>query len=180
MVIILNVIFGKWTGTGFDDAQKVEGINAGVMGFFGITEGAIPFAASNPKVWMPSFMIAGAIGGALAIVLGVGSNVAMWGGPIIYIAGGMGHGLQGGQAVMQTDYAWAALYFVALFAGGLGGFASLVTLSHVFKETTLRDDLLAEELEPEYIEAAKPKFPGITNSKRNAKKSKANLKTASP
>lgn len=71
----------------FDDMERQNGIAAAFMGFFGITEGAIPFAAARPLIVIPANMIGAAAGAAIAGVLGVQSQV-MWGGLIIPLVGG--------------------------------------------------------------------------------------------
>lgn len=73
----------------FDDTERESGIAAAFMGFFGITEGAIPFAAAHPLSVIPANVIGSAVGGAMAGVLGVQSHV-MWGGLIVAVLGGVG------------------------------------------------------------------------------------------
>lgn len=52
------------------------------MGMVGITEGAIPFTASNPLRVIPSNMISSAIASTIVMTFGAG-NPAPWGGWII-------------------------------------------------------------------------------------------------
>lgn len=77
----------------FTAEEKDSGKAALVMGMVGITEGAIPFAASDPLRVIPSNMVGAAVGSAVAMTLGAG-NPAPWGGwivafvsqnPLIYI-----------------------------------------------------------------------------------------------
>lgn len=70
----------------FNRQQRDSGIAALFMGFFGITEGAIPFAAARPLQVIPANMIGGAVAGALAALFAVENNV-MHGGPIVAILG---------------------------------------------------------------------------------------------
>lgn len=70
----------------FTKAEKDAGIAALFMGFFGITEGAIPLAAARPLQVIPANVIGGAVAGALAGVLGVTDHV-MHGGPIVAVLG---------------------------------------------------------------------------------------------
>jgi PTS system fructose-specific IIC component len=72
----------------YDETERQNGIAAGFMGFFGITEGAIPFAAARPLAVIPANVIGAAVGAALAGVLGVQSQV-MWGGLIVAVLGGV-------------------------------------------------------------------------------------------
>lgn len=71
----------------FTDAERQNAIAAAAMGFFGITEGAIPFAAARPLQIIPANMIGAAAGAATAGALMV-ENRIWWGGPIVAILGG--------------------------------------------------------------------------------------------
>lgn len=57
----------------FSDSQKEAGISNYIMGFSFITEGAIPFAAANPKAVIPSIVAGSAIAGALVGAFGSSS-----------------------------------------------------------------------------------------------------------
>lgn len=70
----------------FSDADRQAGTAAVVMGFFGITEGAIPFAAKNPARIIPSIVGGSIIGSIIAMLTGVGGHVAH-GGPIVALLG---------------------------------------------------------------------------------------------
>lgn len=70
----------------FNAQERESGIAALFMGFFGITEGAIPFAASRPLQVIPANVLGGAVAGALAAGLAVKDNV-MHGGPIVAVLG---------------------------------------------------------------------------------------------
>ncbi|WP_138418633.1 PTS fructose transporter subunit IIABC [Aquibacillus sediminis] len=56
------------------------------MGFFGITEGAIPFAAQDPLRVIPSIVVGSMTGSIIAMIGNVGDKVAH-GGPIVAILG---------------------------------------------------------------------------------------------
>lgn len=58
------------------------------MGLFGITEGAIPFAAQDPLRIIPSNVIGAMIAAVIAALGGVGDRVAH-GGPIVAVLGGI-------------------------------------------------------------------------------------------
>ena len=62
--------------------QRESGYAALGMGMIGITEGAIPFAASDPLRVIPSIMLGSMVASAIAMVAGVG-NHAPHGGPIV-------------------------------------------------------------------------------------------------
>lgn len=72
----------KW----FTKQEAESGIAALFMGFFGITEGAIPFAAARPLQVIPANVIGGAVAGGLAGVFAVQDHV-MHGGPIVAVLG---------------------------------------------------------------------------------------------
>lgn len=77
----------------FTAAERENGIAAIFMGFFGITEGAIPFAAARPLQVIPANVIGSAVGAAVAGLFAVGNNV-MWGGGIVAILGAVNKPLQ--------------------------------------------------------------------------------------
>lgn len=70
----------------FTAAERQNGVAALFMGFFGITEGAVPFAAARPLQVIPANVLGAAAGGAVAGVLGVQSHVP-WGGLITVLVG---------------------------------------------------------------------------------------------
>lgn len=94
------------------------------MGFFGITEGAIPFAAKDPLRVIPSIVLGSISGGIVAMLGGVGGHVAH-GGPIVALLGAIDNVL---------------IYFVALTIG------VIVTLIALY--------FLKEDLEPELAAAS--------------------------
>ncbi|MGY0061200.1 fructose-specific PTS transporter subunit EIIC [Streptomyces sp. LZ34] len=73
----------------FDDQERETGLAALFMGFFGITEGAIPFAAARPARVIPANMLGGAVAGAVAGLASVEDNVPH-GGPIVALLGAVG------------------------------------------------------------------------------------------
>lgn len=66
----------------FNVEEQNSGKAAIVMGLVGITEGAIPFAASDPLRVIPSNVVGSSIGACIAMWLGAG-NPAPWGGWIV-------------------------------------------------------------------------------------------------
>ncbi|MFD9824651.1 fructose-specific PTS transporter subunit EIIC [Streptomyces violascens] len=85
----------------YTDQERETGIAALFMGFFGISEGAIPFAAARPAQVIPANMLGGAVAGAVAGVAGVTDSVPH-GGPIVSLFGAVGG---------------AAMFFVAIAIG---------------------------------------------------------------
>ena len=73
-------------GRYFTKPEREAGIAALFMGFFGITEGAIPLAAAKPLQAIPANMIGGAVAGAIAALFGVTDSVPH-GGPIVAVFG---------------------------------------------------------------------------------------------
>ncbi|MFJ1867828.1 fructose-specific PTS transporter subunit EIIC [Streptomyces sp. NPDC088097] len=70
----------------YSDQERDTGMAALFMGMFGISEGAIPFAAARPAIVIPANMLGGAVAGAIAGVAGVGDHVPH-GGPIVAALG---------------------------------------------------------------------------------------------
>ncbi|GGX76665.1 fructose-specific PTS transporter subunit EIIC [Streptomyces hiroshimensis] len=70
----------------FSKQEQETGLAALFMGFFGITEGAIPFAAARPARVIPANMCGGAVAGAVAGLAAVADHVPH-GGPIVAVLG---------------------------------------------------------------------------------------------
>ncbi|MFI5999297.1 fructose-specific PTS transporter subunit EIIC [Streptomyces sp. NPDC051366] len=70
----------------YSDQERETGMAALFMGMFGISEGAIPFAAARPVIVIPANMLGGAVAGAIAGVAGVGDHVPH-GGPVVAALG---------------------------------------------------------------------------------------------
>ncbi|MGW6709078.1 fructose-specific PTS transporter subunit EIIC [Streptomyces sp. NPDC054956] len=87
----------------YDDQERETGLAALFMGFFGISEGAIPFAAARPAQVIPANMLGGAVAGAIAGVAGVQDSVPH-GGPIVSLFGAI---------------SGVAMFFVAIAVGAL-------------------------------------------------------------
>lgn len=66
----------------FTSEEHEAGKAALIMGSIGITEGAIPFAASDPLKVIPSIMAGGAVASITSLLLGATNN-ANWGGLIV-------------------------------------------------------------------------------------------------
>ena len=108
---ILTFIRRQW----FTQPEKDAGIAALIMGCFGITEGAIPFAAARPLQVIPANVVGGAVAGALAGLWGVKDNV-MHGGPIVAVLGAI-DGVAG--------------FFLAVLAGVAATVSVMIALTHV-------------------------------------------------
>ncbi|MFE9009474.1 fructose-specific PTS transporter subunit EIIC [Streptomyces sp. NPDC007875] len=102
----------------FDDQERETGLAALFMGFFGITEGAIPFAAARPARVIPANMLGGAVAGAIAGVASVEDNVPH-GGPIVAVLGAVG-GVPMFFVAVVVGTAVTALVTIALMSVGGG------------------------------------------------------------
>lgn len=66
----------------FNDVEREAGKPAVIMGFMGITEGAIPFAAADPIRVIPAIMLGSAVAAISSLWFGA-TNAAPWGGLIV-------------------------------------------------------------------------------------------------
>ncbi|WP_026004666.1 fructose-specific PTS transporter subunit EIIC [Streptomyces sp. AA1529] len=96
----------------YSDQERETGLAALFMGFFGITEGAIPFAAARPATVIPANMLGGAVAGGIAGLASIGDNVPH-GGPIVAVLGAVDG---------------VAMFFVALLTGAAVTAAATVGL----------------------------------------------------
>lgn len=87
--------------TKFTKAEREAGKASLAMGLFGITEGAIPFASTDPLRVIPSIVVGAMTGSVTAMLSGVTDHVAH-GGPIVAVLGAVDH---------------VAMFFVAVIAG---------------------------------------------------------------
>src|SRR5690625_82541 len=70
----------------YQPAEREAGKASFTMGFFGITEGAIPFDAQDPLRVIPSIVVGSMVGSVIAMLSAVGNHVAH-GGPIVAALG---------------------------------------------------------------------------------------------
>ncbi|SFF56996.1 PTS system D-mannose-specific IIA component, Fru family /PTS system D-mannose-specific IIB component, Fru family /PTS system D-mannose-specific IIC component, Fru family [Halobacillus alkaliphilus] len=70
----------------YQPAERETGKASFTMGLFGITEGAIPFAAQDPLRVIPSIVVGSMAGSVIAMLSSVGDRVAH-GGPIVAVLG---------------------------------------------------------------------------------------------
>src|SRR5699024_4951979 len=88
--------------------DKEAGKATFTMGLFGITEGAIPFAAQDPIRVIPSIMTGSMVGAVIAMLGGVGDKVAH-GGPIVAVLGAVDNVLMFFIAVIVGSFVTAFL-----------------------------------------------------------------------
>ncbi|MWA11516.1 fructose-specific PTS transporter subunit EIIC [Streptomyces sp. BA2] len=73
----------------YSEQERETGMAALFMGLFGISEGAIPFAAARPAQVIPANMLGGAVAGAIAGLASV-KDAVPHGGPIVAVLGAVG------------------------------------------------------------------------------------------
>ncbi|MGA4849237.1 fructose-specific PTS transporter subunit EIIC [Streptomyces sp. G5(2025)] len=73
----------------YSEQERETGMASLFMGMFGISEGAIPFAAARPAQVIPANMLGGAVAGAVAGMAGV-KDAVPHGGPIVAVLGAIG------------------------------------------------------------------------------------------
>ncbi|MFG2212445.1 fructose-specific PTS transporter subunit EIIC [Streptomyces sp. NPDC048638] len=106
----------------YTDQERETGMASLFMGLFGISEGAIPFAAARPAQVIPANMLGGAVAGAIAGMAGV-SDAVPHGGPIVAVLGAVGG---------------VPLFFVAVAAGAVVTALATVTLVDVSERRKVR------------------------------------------
>ncbi|MFJ6790753.1 fructose-specific PTS transporter subunit EIIC [Streptomyces angustmyceticus] len=99
----------------YSEQERETGMAALFMGLFGISEGAIPFAAARPAQVIPANMLGGAVAGAVAGMAGVADAVPH-GGPIVAVLGAVDG---------------VPLFFVAVVLGAVVTALTTVTLVDV-------------------------------------------------
>jgi fructose PTS system EIIBC or EIIC component len=125
----------------FQAAEREAGKAAFTMGLFGITEGAIPFAAQDPFRVIPSIMAGSMTGSVIAMLGNVGDRVAH-GGPIVAVLGAVDH---------------VVMFFIAVIAGVL----VTAVLVNLLKKEVQTDEPVAEDVEEKEEQATvvKPETP---------------------
>ena len=106
----------------FNTEEKEAGKAALIMGCVSISEGAIPFAATDPLRLIPSCMVGGGLGAVIAMMFGAG-NPAPWGGFIV--------------APIVTN---PLVYVLAICIGAIVGAILMGILKKETKEQVQRED----------------------------------------
>lgn len=117
----------------FNHAEQEMGKASFTMGLFGITEGAIPFAAQDPLRIIPSNMIGAMVAAVIAAMGGVVDRVAH-GGPIVAVLGGIDHII------------W---FFIAVIIGSL---VTMITILILKRNTPVTD--VEEDQEDAHLETS--------------------------
>lgn len=131
----------------FNHAEQEMEKASFTMGLFGITEGAIPFAAQDPLRIIPSNMIGAMVAAVIAAMGGVGDRVAH-GGPIVAVLGGIDHII------------W---FFIAVIIGSL---VTMITILILKRNTPVTD--VEENQEDTHLERS-------TNSSQGSKYSESKV-----
>ncbi|MEU1625643.1 fructose-specific PTS transporter subunit EIIC [Streptomyces sp. NPDC020096] len=121
--------------------ERETGIAALFMGCFGISEGAIPFAAARPAKVIPANMLGGAVAGAVAGMTGV-KDAVPHGGPIVAVLGAVGG---------------VPVFFIAVAIGTLA--TALSTVALVSLEEKKKD--VAPSASPLPVAVQEPALAGV-------------------
>lgn len=123
----------------FTQTEREAGKASFTMGLFGITEGAIPFAAQDPLRVIPSIVVGSMVGSVIAMLSGVGDRVAH-GGPIVAILGAVDN---------------VVMFFVAVIVGAMVTAITVIALKKnvqnapVLEEAVVGSEAVAAALEVE-------------------------------
>ncbi|KKO54011.1 fructose-specific PTS transporter subunit EIIC [Paenibacillus sp. DMB20] len=136
----------------FTPAEREAGKATFTMGLFGITEGAIPFAAQDPLRVIPSIMVGSMAGSVIAMFGSVGDSVAH-GGPIVAVLGAVDNVLMFFLAVMVG--AAVSIIMVSLLKKDVAGVTPAV-VGEGAKETPagVRKELAVDVAAPLAAESA--------------------------
>ncbi|MFP3992039.1 fructose-specific PTS transporter subunit EIIC [Streptomyces sp. E11-3] len=134
----------------YSQQERETGLAALFMGFFGISEGAIPFAAARPAQVIPANMLGGAVAGAIAGVAGV-EDAVPHGGPIVAVLGAVGG---------------VALFFVAIAIGAVVTALATVSLVDISERRRRGESALrGGEPEPALVGAVEAEGAGTAGGR---------------
>ncbi|MEC0235732.1 PTS fructose transporter subunit IIABC [Paenibacillus kribbensis] len=146
----------------FAPSEREAGKATFTMGLFGITEGAIPFAAQDPLRVIPSIMVGSMVGSVIAMLGNVGDRVAH-GGPIVAVLGAVDH---------------VFMFFIAVI---IGVAVTVVMVSLLKKDIATVDTAIAGEVKSGNSAAvAKPSATTITGAELSASTAAINHGSAVP
>lgn len=110
----------------YQPSERETGKASFTMGLFGITEGAIPFAAQDPLRVIPSNMVGAMVGAVIAMLGSVGDRVAH-GGPIVAVLGAVDN---------------VVMFFIAIIAGA---FVTAIVANLLKKDVETEDAVATNE-----------------------------------
>ncbi|WYF09362.1 fructose-specific PTS transporter subunit EIIC [Bacillus velezensis] len=134
----------------FAAAEREMGKASFTMGLFGITEGAIPFAAQDPLRVIPSIMAGSMTGSVIAMIGHVGDRVAH-GGPIVAVLGAVDHVL---------------MFFIAVTAGSLVTALLVNVLKKDMAKSPASGEVLPSAAPNEAAAAKETKEPSQADSRK--------------
>lgn len=136
----------------FQASEREMGKAAFTMGLFGITEGAIPFAAQDPIRVIPSVMVGSMTGAVIAMIGHVGDRVAH-GGPIVAVLGAVDNVFMFFVAVIVGSFV------TAIFVNMLKKDIAKVDMQEVEKieEVSAREEIPEVQKQVEQVEIKKLK-----------------------
>ncbi|WP_283153118.1 PTS fructose transporter subunit IIABC [Guptibacillus hwajinpoensis] len=130
----------------YEEAERETGKASFTMGLFGITEGAIPFAAQDPIRVIPSIMAGSITGSVIAMIGNVGDRVAH-GGPIVAVLGAVDNVL---------------MFFIAVI---VGAFVTAILVNLLKKDAVVEVAGVGMEISSEELVEEQPvKSMGATQS----------------
>lgn len=130
----------------YSEQERETGMASLFMGFFGISEGAIPFAAARPAQVIPANMLGGAVAGAIAGMASV-KDAVPHGGPIVAVLGAVGG---------------VPMFFVAIAIGAVVTALTTVTLVDLSERKRRGASLVEVPGGPEPVLAGAPrKAPSV-------------------
>ncbi|PFJ09057.1 PTS mannose transporter subunit IIABC [Bacillus cereus] len=138
----------------FQESEREMGKASFTMGLFGITEGAIPFAAQDPLRVIPSIMAGSMVGAVIAMIGHVGDRVAH-GGPIVAVLGAVDN---------------VFMFFIAVIVGSI---VTAIVVNMLKKDISKVDVPEVEEMKE--VSATK-EVPEVQKQEEGSKAEKVEIK----
>ncbi|MFJ8825819.1 fructose-specific PTS transporter subunit EIIC [Streptomyces sp. NPDC102467] len=148
----------------YTEQERETGLAALFMGCFGISEGAIPFAAARPAQVIPANMLGGSVAGAIAGMAGV-EDAVPHGGPIVAVLGAVGG---------------VPMFFVAVVAGSIVTALATVALVDLSERKRRGEALVSVPAGPEPALAAVGVGAGATGSAAQGAVAAAQITSPAP
>ncbi|WP_428952837.1 fructose-specific PTS transporter subunit EIIC [Streptomyces sp. cg35] len=148
----------------YSEQERETGLAALFMGCFGISEGAIPFAAARPAQVIPANMLGGAVAGAIAGMAGV-KDAVPHGGPIVAVLGAVGG---------------VPMFFVAVIIGSVVTALATVALVDFSERKRRGEALVSVPVGPEPALAAVGVGAGATGGAAQAAVAAAQVAAPAP
>ncbi|AJQ62423.1 PTS system mannose-specific EIIBCA component ManP (plasmid) [Bacillus thuringiensis serovar morrisoni str. 4AA1] len=140
----------------FQESEREMGKASFTMGLFGITEGAIPFAAQDPLRVIPSIMAGSMTGAVIAMIGHVGDRVAH-GGPIVAVLGAVDNVFMFFVAVIVGSVVTAIVVNVLKKDISKAGMSEVVEIKEVSATKEMPHVLQEKEVESKQVEKVEMK-----------------------